>query len=117
MEARLFLKRIYETEDLRGGFKVLVDRLWPRGIKKESIDYWTKELAPSSELRTFYNHDPAKFKEFSKLYKKELAGKTDELQKVFHLAKTKSILFLTATKDLEISGAKVLYDWVKKKMG
>lgn len=69
------IKRVYETPSKSDGYRVLVDRLWPRGLTKEAaaVDLWLKEIAPSAELRTWFGHDPAKFKEFTVRYKAELA--------------------------------------------
>lgn len=68
------IKRIYEPMEESDGFRILVDRLWPRGIKKEGshIDIWLKEVGPSNELRKWFNHDPEKWEEFQKKYKAEL---------------------------------------------
>ncbi|MBT1696819.1 DUF488 domain-containing protein [Fulvivirgaceae bacterium PWU4] len=68
------IKRIYESPVAQDGYRILIDRLWPRGIKKESaaIDLWLKEVAPSPELRTWFNHDPEKWTTFQKKYKLEL---------------------------------------------
>lgn len=68
------IKRVYDKPSADDGFRVLVDRLWPRGVSKEraKLDLWLKEVAPSTELREWFGHDPAKFKEFSKRYKAEL---------------------------------------------
>lgn len=68
------IRRIYESPDPKDGYRVLVDRLWPRGISKENarLDLWLKEIGPSNELRRWFNHDPAKYPEFKKRYFKEL---------------------------------------------
>lgn len=68
------IKRIYESPGVHDGYRILVDRLWPRGIKKESaaVDLWLKEVAPSSELRMWFDHDPAKWTTFQKKYRLEL---------------------------------------------
>ncbi len=70
------LKRAYDTPDARDGFRILVDRLWPRGVTKGDarIDLWCKEIAPSPELRTWFGHDPDKFAEFRRRYRLELAA-------------------------------------------
>jgi uncharacterized protein YeaO (DUF488 family) len=68
------IKRIYDPADPKDGYRILVDRLWPRGFKKDAaeIDQWLKEVAPSTTLRTWFGHDPARWKEFKKKYKDEL---------------------------------------------
>ena len=74
MRMRLHIKRIYETWSSADGYRVLVDRLWPRGVKKESahVDEWLKEVAPSQELRKWFNHEPEKWELFCERYSKEL---------------------------------------------
>ena len=80
------IKRIYDSSSPQDGYRILVDRLWPRGISKESanIDLWLKEIAPSNELRKWFNHDPAKWAEFQKRYRQELKNNTawKELQRL-----------------------------------
>lgn len=104
------IKRIYEPAGSDDGYRILVDRLWPRGIKKEDaeIDQWMKEVAPSAELRTWFGHDPAKWSDFKKRYKSELKDNTawDELQ---DLARTKrKITLLFGAKDAAHNQAVVL---------
>jgi len=76
------IKRVYEAPASTDGFRVLVDRLWPRGLTKAkaAVDLWLKDVAPSTELRKWFRHEPAKWKEFQARYKKELAGKNDSLK-------------------------------------
>lgn len=82
------IKRVYEEANSADGYRVLVDRLWPRGVSKEKakLDLWLKEVGPSDELRTWFGHDPAKYAEFKKRYEKELASNQafTELQRVVH---------------------------------
>jgi uncharacterized protein YeaO (DUF488 family) len=108
------VRRVYESRTrARGdGLRVLVDRLWPRGVSKESleIDRWAKEIAPSSKLRVWYGHRPERFEEFAERYRAELrnpeaAAAIDELRAQ---ARGRSVTLLTATKDVEHSGATVL---------
>ena len=77
------LKRVYDESSSEDGQRVLVDRLWPRGLKKEAarVDLWVKDLAPSDELRKWFGHDPGKWDEFRKRYYAELGGKADQIQK------------------------------------
>ena len=74
------IKRVYEKSDAKDGFRILVDRLWPRGLTKEkaAADLWLKDIAPSTELRKWFNHDPEKWKEFQKKYQKELPDRSKE---------------------------------------
>lgn len=81
------IKRVYETKSKDDGYRVLVDRLWPRGVSKEKagLDLWMKDIGPSDELRKWFNHDPAKWEDFKKKYKQELKSKkdlTDQLKKL-----------------------------------
>ena len=108
------LRRIYDDPGAADGTRVLVDRVWPRGISKEKarIDEWCKDVAPSTELRTWYGHDPDRFAEFSRRYRLEL----DEPERSIALAHLKelagagALTLLTATKSFEISQAAVLLD-------
>lgn len=75
------LKRVYEKPSRKDGLRILVDRLWPRGLTKEraAVDVWLKDVAPSTELRKWFGHDPAKWKQFQTRYRKELCGQKDAL--------------------------------------
>ncbi|WP_187994472.1 DUF488 domain-containing protein [Schaalia sp. JY-X159] len=106
------VKRIYEEPSPSDGARVLVDRLWPRGISKEraNLTLWAKDVAPSTELRKWYDHDPAKFEEFTSKYKSELkeSPQSDELAQLKQLAKKGPLTLLTASKAADISEAAVL---------
>lgn len=104
------IKRIYESPLADDGLRILVDRLWPRGITKEraSIDYWYKEITPSPELRKWFNHKPEKFIEFSKMYTEELKSQEELLRKIKLLSSKKPITLLYAAKDPKINHAIVL---------
>jgi uncharacterized protein YeaO (DUF488 family) len=104
------IKRIYEAYDEADGLRILVDRLWPRGIKKETahVDRWFKEIAPSTQLRKWYDHDPEKFSVFKKKYKTEL-NQTNALDELInYIDHHKQITLLFAAKDAELSNAAVL---------
>ncbi|HEX2869338.1 MAG TPA: DUF488 domain-containing protein [Ignavibacteriales bacterium] len=105
------LKRIYEEYEPADGYRILVDRLWPRGIKKESshVDLWLKELGPSDELRKWFNHDPAKWQEFKKKYHSELSRKSDLLNEIRDAEKeNKNVTILYGAKDTEHNQAVVI---------
>jgi uncharacterized protein YeaO (DUF488 family) len=104
------IKRVYDPVSPDDGKRILVDRLWPRGIKKEKaqIDEWLKEISPSNELRKWYSHDPAKWAEFKKRYKKELAEKSELLKKIKAEAKKQTVTLLFSTKELELNNAVAL---------
>lgn len=104
------IKRIYDDAAKRDGHRVLVDRLWPRGVSKEDarLDDWCKELAPSDELRQWFNHDADKFDEFTKKYKKELKDCGEKLDELVKIAKDKRVTLLYGAKDEEHNQAVVL---------
>lgn len=111
------LKRIYDPPAETDGYRVLVDRLWPRGISKEAakLDRWMKEIAPSAELRKWFCHDPGKWAEFTQLYLQELEAKKDQLIEVKKFEKERgNVTLLFAAKDLEHSQAAVLRDVLEK---
>lgn len=105
------MKRAYDEPTAEDGTRVLVERLWPRGVSKEraKIDIWCKEIAPSTELRKWYSHDRSKWEEFRKRYLAELEsnGKVDAIKR---LAEGRTVTLVFSTKDAEISGARVLMD-------
>ena len=114
---KLCCKRIYETPAETDGFCILVDRLWPRGIKKEKadVDLWAKEIAPSNELRKWFSHDPEKYDEFKELYTKELNSNPQSKKfKDLYLQKIKdlNVTLLYAAKDEKYNNAVVLKDWL-----
>jgi uncharacterized protein YeaO (DUF488 family) len=95
-----------------GGTRILVDRVWPRGVSKEAagLDLWLKDVAPSTELRRWYGHDPARFTEFRRRYEAELAEPpaSDALRRLRDLAGEHPVVLVTATKDVPHSHATVL---------
>ncbi|WP_280236840.1 DUF488 domain-containing protein [Nocardia cyriacigeorgica] len=109
-------RRIYDDPAPDDGTRVLVDRLWPRGMSKERahLDEWCKQIAPSTELRKWYDHDPARFDEFRRRYRTELADaeRATQLDHLRELADRGTLTLLTATKDIEISEAAVLADLI-----
>lgn len=111
------IKRIYEEYDKADGYRMLVDKLWPRGIKKENakLDEWNKNIAPSTELRKKFHNGEEKFEEFVKDYKKELLENKEELQRLKDLAKKKKLTLLYGSKDEEHNHAKVLADMINSK--
>lgn len=116
MNPHLYLKRAYEAAAKEDGYRVLVDRLWPRGISKEEakIDEWAKDLAPTGELRKWYDHDPARWDEFRKKYEAEL--KENEALHPFMEAHAKqhTITLVYAAKEEALSNAVVLKAWLEK---
>lgn len=105
------IKRIYNPASEDDGYRVLVDRLWPRGLSKENakIDLWMKEIAPSSELRKWFNHEADKWEEFQKRYKEELKDKKDFLVQILKLEEeNKKVTLLFGAKDQERNQAVVI---------
>jgi len=87
------LKRVYEKAEKSDGFRILVDRLWPRGISKENakIDLWLKDIAPSDELRKWFGHNPSKWNEFQRLYKEELTVNIETVDALKKIIKKKKL--------------------------
>lgn len=108
----ILIKRAYEPPAPGDGVRILVDRLWPRGLRKEDarFDQWRKDLSPSTELRQFYAHRPERFVEFTKRYRTELRRKeaAAAIAEIVELAHRRPITLLTASRDLEHSEAAVL---------
>ncbi len=113
--------RVYDDPSPDDGMRVLVDRLWPRGMSKQSarIDLWDKEVAPSTELRQWYGHDPAKTDEFSRRYREELRSEpaARALADLVALAREQDIVLLTASKAVDLSQAHVLRELISRALG
>jgi len=109
------LRRAYEPAEPGDGFRVLVDRIWPRGLKKEqaAIDLWLKEVAPSSELRKWFGHDPAKWDEFRKRYAKELDRNPDAVRLLEGKIRRGTLTLVFAAKDAEHSNAAALKEYLE----
>jgi uncharacterized protein YeaO (DUF488 family) len=104
------IKRIYEEPVKRDGYRVLVDRLWPRGIKKETaaLDQWLRDIAPTPELRVWFGHDPERWREFRDRYLRELDGHTSLLGELLERAADQRLTLLYAAKDKKVNHAVVL---------
>lgn len=109
------LKRVYEAPAPEDGARVLVERLWPRGLSKEraAVDLWLKEAAPSPELRRWYGHDPRKWPEFRRRYREELRARGAELEQLRALLREGAVTFVYAARDTERNSAVVLRDVVE----
>ncbi|MDX1363333.1 MAG: DUF488 domain-containing protein [Arenibacter latericius] len=107
---KIRIKRIYDIPKESDGYRVLVDRIWPRGVSKESakLDDWIKEIAPSDKLRKWFDHDPDKFEEFDKRYRIELQEKVDKLKELREKSKENILTLLYGAKDTEHNQAIVL---------
>jgi len=109
------IRRIYDTEAAGEGYKVLVDRLWPRGFSKEKVgcNEWLKEISPSNELRNWYGHDPDKWEEFRLRYREELSGKQDVLLKLKRLEKEYGkITLLYSSREEKYNNAVALREFI-----
>lgn len=104
------LKRVYEDPSPKDGLRVLVDRLWPRGLTKEraAVDLWLKDVAPSTELRKWFGHDPAKWKQFQIRYRKELQEKKEILKDLKQKSKGHTVTLVYGARDEEHNEALVL---------
>lgn len=113
----LSIKRVYDEPSASDGVRILVDRLWPRGESKEKahIDLWLKEVAPSTNLRKWFNHEPAKFEEFSKKYSEELKN-NNSVNQIIDILKRKNVSLIYAAKDEQINQAVVLRNFILKKL-
>ena len=111
------LKRVYETPSPEDGVRVLVERLWPRGLTKEraAVDHWLKDLAPSPELRRWFGHDPARWDEFRRRYAAELDGQPDAVARLAALARGHRVTFVYAARDDERNSARLLRDYLESK--
>ncbi len=110
------LKRVYEKLDSTDGKRILVERLWPRGLTKENahVDVWLKEIAPSTELRKWFDHDPDKWTEFKKRYRAELRGNDDQVARLKEEIGKKKATLVYAAKDETHNAAIVLMDFLKR---
>lgn len=117
---RIEVRRIYDVLGGHRSYRILVDRLWPRGVKKEdaALDEWAKEVAPSDGLRRWYGHDVKRFPEFARRYRLELrqAATAQALRHLVELARRRRVELVTATRDLEHSGARVLAQSVSRRV-
>lgn len=113
------LKRVYEEAEPSDGLRVLVDRLWPRGVTKDGahLDRWEKELAPSDELRRWFAHDPEKWPEFRRRYRAELSVQAALLHELAQESKKGRVTLLYAAKDEEHNNAVVLKEMLEESTG
>lgn len=112
------IKRVYEKPDIHDGLRILVDRLWPRGIRRSTsnIDLWIKDVAPSMELRKWYSHEEKKWPEFEKKYKEELRDNKGFDKVLDIVQKTDPVTLLYSTSDKEHNNAVVLWKVLEKRI-
>jgi len=110
--ARVQIKRVYDPPLKTDGYRVLVDRIWPRGLRKEDaqIDLWMKDIAPTTELRKLFNHDPARWTTFQEKYRAELRQLGEKLDELRARARKEPVTLLYSAKDTEHNQAVVLQD-------
>lgn len=114
----LHIKRVYDPPAAEDGSRVLIDRLWPRGISKDraSIDEWFREIAPSTTLRKWYQHDATKWDEFRKRYFQELDDQPAIVQELLQLCAAGSVTLLYSSRERERNNAVALHDYLKMRM-
>jgi uncharacterized protein YeaO (DUF488 family) len=111
------IKRIYEAPAAGDGFRILVDRLWPRGLSKEKgkVDLWLRDISPSNELRKWYGHEPEKWAGFKRKYLEEIKGKKRELDLLRQKAKGGTVTFLFSSKEEKLNNAAALKEFMDSK--
>jgi uncharacterized protein YeaO (DUF488 family) len=117
MKGKIRLQRIYESEEKVEGYRILVDRLWPRGITKEKarIDLWLKEIAPSNDLRKWFHKDPENYTEFKKRYSHELDQNPQAVKTLHDILKKQDVVLLYARKDKIHNQAVILKEYLENK--
>lgn len=119
MAGKLLMMRVYDIDDTCKGVRILVDRLWPRGIKKESLEpfEWAKEITPSTQIRKFFDHKAENFEKFSELYLEELEGNPEAANFKIHvkdLLKEDDVILIYAAKDPQINHVQVLKKFLQE---
>ena len=109
------IKRVYEPAQPADGYRVLIDRLWPRGISKDRarLDEWARNLAPSDQLRRWFGHDPDKFRQFRERYREELSHQADEIQRLRARAADGPLTLVYAARDEQHNDAVVLAELLR----
>jgi uncharacterized protein YeaO (DUF488 family) len=111
------IKRAYDKPSPQDGVRILIDRLWPRGLSKAKlkIDAWPRELTPSTDLRKWYGHEPARFAEFRRRYRGELAEHAKELGALRAMVRGRAATLITATREVDLSHAAVMREIMQRK--
>ena len=107
---KIMIKRVYENPDPGDGMRILVDRLWPRGLSREAagIDHWARSISPSNELRKWYGHDPDRWEEFRKRYAAELDGNAADVETLLEMLAKGAATFLYSSKEQQFNNARAL---------
>ena len=118
MKSTLRIKRVYEAPAKEDGTRVLVDRIWPRGLSKQqaAVDEWMKVIAPSSDLRSWFGHDPQRWEEFQRRYTLELDAHAEAWQPLVDAAAVDDITLLYSSRDTEHNNAVALRDYLKAQL-
>lgn len=113
------IKRIYDAPSTDDGYRVLVDRVWPRGLSKKEarLDRWLKEIAPSTELRRWFAHDPSRWSEFRRRYRGELEKSPALIQEIAEKAQSGPVTLLFSARDQQHNQAVVLREWLEEWLG
>ncbi|HET8920442.1 MAG TPA: DUF488 family protein [Xanthobacteraceae bacterium] len=111
------IKRAYDKPSPQDGVRILIDRLWPRGLSKAKLKIaaWPRELAPSTALRKWYGHEPARFAEFRRRYRTELAEHAKELDALRAMVRGRNATLITATREVDLSHAAVMREMLQRK--
>jgi uncharacterized protein YeaO (DUF488 family) len=111
------VKRIYDPPETSDGLRILVDRLWPRGLSKEraAVDWWLKEIAPSDELRKWFGHQPERWPEFKARYHRELDAKPEIVRDLEERARTHPLTLLFSAKDVQRNQAVALLEYLERR--
>ncbi|MDA8377584.1 MAG: DUF488 domain-containing protein [Planctomycetia bacterium] len=114
--AEIKIKRVYDAASSHDGLRILVERLWPRGVTKEkaAIDYWLKDVAPSGELRKWFGHDPAKWEQFKVKYWEELRHNSSAVETLREHIKKSNVTFVYAARDEKHNGALALQEFLEQ---
>jgi len=117
MRMNIETERIYDAPQKKGGYRVLVDRLWPRGLRKENVhvDLWLKAIAPSTELRKWFAHDPAKWQSFKQRYFAEIKNNQEAVNQLTSRVKDQTLVLLYGAKDTEHNQAIALKEYLEHK--
>ena len=118
MSTRVWIRRAYEPPTRNDGYRVLVDRLWPRGISKTeaALDEWVHEVAPSDELRRWFGHDPRRLDEFQRRYRDELAGHAAEVTRLVARARRRRLTLVFGARDTAHNNAVVLREVIEEQL-
>ena len=111
------IKRVYEPPARSDGYRVLVDRVWPRGVSRDTLrlDAWAKDAAPSTALRKWFVHDPAKWREFKARYFRELGGNVAALEPVLAAARRGTVTLLYGAKETQFNNAAALKEFIERR--